>query len=243
MKTTLVLPTYNEAENMPILIPAILELPLPELQILVVDDNSPDGTGDIVEGFVNQFSGRVKVLHREEKLGLGSAYIKGFRSALDSGAEAIAQMDSDFSHPFEKLPLMHEKLKSYDVVLGSRYVEGGSLDKNWPLWRKGLSGWGNFYARTILNMPIRDVTGGFRLWRRKTIESLPLENILSNGYVFQIELGYLVHKLGFRVCEVPIYFSDRKWGTSKMNLGIQLEAAVKVWQVLIAYRNLNPIKF
>ena len=181
MKTTIVIPTYNEAENIPKLVAELFALPLPELSLLIVDDNSPDGTGQIAEDLGRQHQGRVQVMHRAGKLGLGTAYIQGFGRAIEQGAEAIGQMDADFSHPIEKIPELIAALQTYDVALGSRYVAGGKLDENWPLWRKSLSGFGNFYARTILWLPLRDVTGGFRVWRRRTLESMPLQRIRSNG--------------------------------------------------------------
>jgi dolichol-phosphate mannosyltransferase len=148
-------------------------------------------------------------------------------------------MDADFSHPPEKLVEMHAALQSCDVVIGSRYVPGGRLDDEWPLWRKTLSGFGNMYARTILDLPMRDVTGGFRLWRRETLLGMPLERVRSNGYIFQVELAYLAHRLGYQSREVPIYFAERRLGTSKMSLQIQLEAAARVWQLRNAYRDIK----
>jgi dolichol-phosphate mannosyltransferase len=236
------MPTYNEAENLPQITEALFKLPVPDLNLLVVDDNSPDGTGDIAEELGRTYPGRVKVLHRAGKLGLGSAYIEGFQHCIGAGADAIGQMDADFSHPPERILHLLEALADCDVAMGSRYIPGGSLDENWPLWRKGLSTFGNVYARTILNVPVRDVTGGFRLWRRKTLMSMPLERIRSNGYVFQVEMAYVAHKLGFSFQEVPIYFADRRWGTSKMSFRIQIEAAVRVWQLLGMYGDLHRVK-
>ncbi|HEX7567191.1 MAG TPA: polyprenol monophosphomannose synthase [Anaerolineaceae bacterium] len=238
-KITVIVPTYNEAENLPKLVLALFSLPIPELDLLVVDDNSPDGTGQLAEELGKQNPGRIALLHRPGKLGLGSAYIAGFRFALKQGAEAVLQMDADFSHPVEKIPEMVAALKDADVVLGSRYVSGGGLDEHWPFWRKSLSVWGNFYARTILGLPMRDVTGGFRLWRRVVLESLPLERIRSNGYIFQVETIYVANKLGFHFKEVPFYFADRRWGKSKMNFRIQIEAALRTWALLWMYRDLD----
>lgn len=238
MNIRIVIPTYNEAENLPKLINALFALPLPELNVLVVDDHSPDGTGKIADGLAIAHPGKVDVIHRTGKLGLGSAYIQGFQWCLENGAEAIGQMDADFSHPIDKIPTLAETLSGYDVVIGSRYVKGGALDEHWPFWRKGLSGFGNFYARTILNLPIRDVTGGFKLWRRETLAGMPLERVKSNGYVFQVEMNYVATRLGFTFKEIPIYFSDRRWGKSKMSFRIQLEAAVRVWKLLGLYPDL-----
>lgn len=242
MKTTIVIPTYNEAENLPKLAKDLFNLGLDGLNLLVVDDNSPDGTGQIAENLGKETGDRVRVLHRAGKMGLGSAYIQGFKKAIAEGADFIGQMDADFSHPVDKIKPMVESLGKYDFVIGSRYVAGGKLDERWPLWRKALSGWGNFYARTILGMKVRDVTGGYKIWRRQTLEAMPLERIRSNGYVFQVEMSYVATRLGFRVTEIPIYFADRMWGQSKMNFRIQVEAAVRVWQLAALYRDLRPIQ-
>ena len=239
MRLTLVLPTYNEAENLPRLIPAVLALPL-DLRVLVVDDNSPDGTGQVAEALQQTYPGRVDVLHRAEKRGLGTAYLEGFRYALNQGAEGVIQMDADFSHPIEMLPSMAALLSDgeADMVLGSRYVPGGAVDERWAAWRKGLSAFGNAYARAILRVPIRDVTGGYRLWHSRALRAMPLHRVRSNGYVFQVEMAYLAHKLGLRVIEVPIYFRERQWGRSKMSFRIQAEAAIGVWRLLFRYRDL-----
>ena len=242
MKITVVIPTYNEAENIPKLFSDIFALPLPDLRVLVVDDNSPDGTGALAESLSAQYNNRVEVLHRPGKAGLGRAYIAGFRHCLERGAEAIGQMDADFSHPIPKICELAAALENSDIAVGSRYVTGGSLDHNWPLWRKGLSAVGNFYARTILHLKQRDVTGGFRLWRADVIRCLPLDRIRSNGYIFQVELAYLANRLGFVTREVPIHFADRRWGKSKMNIRIQAEAAVRVWQLAAQYNDLQKLK-
>jgi dolichol-phosphate mannosyltransferase len=228
--------------NLPQIVAALFNLPLPDLHVLVVDDNSPDGTGKIAAELSQMYGGRVQALHRTGKLGLGSAYIAGFQHALADGADAIGQMDADFSHPPEKVQNLLQVLEDFDVAMGSRYIPGGSLDVNWPLWRKSLSAFGNMYARTILGMPMRDVTGGFRLWRRQVLVDMPLERIKSNGYVFQVEIAYVAYKLGFNFREVPIYFADRRWGTSKMSLRIQIEAAFRVWQLLGRYDDLRRLK-
>jgi dolichol-phosphate mannosyltransferase len=238
MQLTAVIPTYNEAENLPNLIDALFSLRLPELKVIVVDDGSPDGTGRVAEDLVAAYPNRISVLHRERKLGLGSAYITGFGRALEAGAEAVAQMDADFSHPPEKLIELHDQLADFDVAMGSRYVRGGSVDVGWPLWRKGLSYFGNLYARTILHLPVHDATGGYRVWRRETLLGLPLQRVRSNGYAFQVEMAYIAHRSGFSFCEVPFYFADRRWGVSKMSLAIQMEAARRIWQLLIEYRDL-----
>jgi dolichol-phosphate mannosyltransferase len=240
VKITVIVPTYNEAENLPKLVSVFFALPIPDLRLLVVDDNSPDGTGKMADDFARQMPDKMEVLHRPGKMGLGSAYIKGFNHCLQQGAEAIGQMDADFSHPLEKLVELACEIEKCDIVIGSRYTAGGRLDEHWPLWRKGLSAWGNFYARTLLSMPIHDCTGGFRLYRRETLACMPLDRIRSNGYVFQVEMAYVAYRLGYKFHEIPIYFADRRWGKSKMNFRIQAEAAVRVWQLPPAYRDLHP---
>jgi dolichol-phosphate mannosyltransferase len=170
---------------------------------------------------------------------LGKAYIQGFRQALDEGADVIGMMDADFSHPPERLPALLNALDAVDVVIGSRYVPGGGVDRDWPIWRKGLSWFGNTYARTILGLPIRDTTGAFRLWRRSALEAIPFEKSRSNGYVFIIELAYLAKLAGLTFAEVPIYFAERTQGVSKMSVRIQIEAATRVWQLRRLYRNIK----
>lgn len=238
MRITVVIPTYNEAENLPKLVSALFTLPL-DLSILVVDDNSPDGTGRIADDLAKAHPGRVSVLHRAGKQGLSTAYLQAFEVVFGTDADAIAQMDCDFSHDPQVLVEMAKRLETCDVVLGSRYIPGGSTDIHWPLWRKALSAWGNFYARTILDLPIRDVTGGYRLWRKETLQSMPLEGVKATGYIFMVEMAYLAYCMRFKIGEVPIYFADRRWGKSKMSFKIQVEAAFRVWQVLWAYRSLR----
>jgi dolichol-phosphate mannosyltransferase len=238
LKTTFVIPTYNEAENIPKLVAAVLELPV-AVNLLIVDDNSPDGSGDLAEQMKSNHPERIQVMHRKGKLGLGSAYIQGFHQAIKEGADFIGQMDADFSHPIDKIPVLMETLESCDFVIGSRYVSGGKLDENWPFWRKWLSGFGNFYARTLLGLKIRDVTGGYRLWKKETLNAMPLERVKSNGYIFQVEMSYVATLLDFTCKETPIYFADRRWGQSKMSLRIQLEAAYRTWFLLGHYADLK----
>jgi len=238
LRITVIIPTFNEAENLPDLVSALFALPL-DLSLLVVYDNSPDGTGQLAEELVALYPGCMRVLHRSGKLGLRTAYLTGIRIAMDDGAEAVAQMDADFSHNPMVLPVMASLLSTCDVVLGSRYITGGSVDEGWPFWRKGLSAWGNFYARTILGMKICDVTTGFRLWRSEALQGMPLERIRGNGYVFLVEMVYLAFCLGYTIGESPIYFTDRRRGESKMSFKIQLEAAFRVWEMLWNYRELR----
>ncbi len=238
MRITVVTPTYNEAENLPKLVSALFSLPL-DLHLLIVDDNSPDGTGKIADELALKFAGRIDVLHRPGKMGLRSAYLNGFQRILDGSSQAIVQMDADFSHDPAALANMANLLETHDVVLGSRYVKGGSVDQQWPLWRKSLSAFGNFYAKSILGLPLRDITTGFRMWRSETLKQMPFERIHSNGYVFLVEMAYLAHCLEFKIGESPIYFADRRWGKSKMSLKIQAEAAMRIWQVWWNYRDLK----
>jgi dolichol-phosphate mannosyltransferase len=209
--------------------------------VLVVDDNSPDGTGRVADELAAAYPGRVEVLHRPGKLGLRSAYLNGFQKILemDGDVQAIVQMDADFSHAPSALVGMAHLLEINDVVLGSRYVIGGSVDERWPLWRKKLSAFGNYYARTILGLPLHDVTTGYRMWRREALQQIPFERIQSSGYVFLVEMVYLAYCLEFKIGESPIYFADRRWGKSKMSIKIQAEAAFRIWQVWWDYRDLK----
>ena len=244
MDMLIVLPTYNEAENLPKMLDALLALELPVRQsMLVVDDNSPDGTGQIAEEYAARHPDRVSVLHRAGKQGLGTAYIAGFRVAIQRGVDFVLQMDSDFSHDPKYIPdLLRAALEDgYDVVIGSRYVQGGSVDERWGVGRKLLSWWANsVYVRLILRTPIKDATGGFRLWRTDVLRGMDLNRIRSNGYVFQVETAYVAERLGYRIAEVPIHFPDRRLGQSKMSFRVQSEAALRVWQVLWRHRKLNP---
>jgi len=235
-----VIPTYNEADNLPELLEALFNLDLNQIHVLVVDDNSPDGTGDIAEALKDSYPGKISVMHREGKQGLGTAYIAGFNKAIQEGADVIVQMDADFSHNPQKIPILVDRLETWDMALGSRYVKGGSLDEGWAIWRKGLSYFGNLYARVILGMQIRDLTGGFRAWRRETLLGIPLERVKSQGYAFQVEMAYITQRKGFSITEVPIYFADREKGDSKMSWRIQIEAALRVWSILFEYRDLKP---
>lgn len=232
MRTIVVLPTYNEAENLPRMIAAILGLGLPGMEVLVVDDNSPDGTGRLADELAQAHPGTVHVLHRAGKQGLGRAYVAGFKRALELGADYIVEMDADFSHPPSMLPKMIEKMADYDVVVGSRYVPGGSVDEHWSSYRKLLSWWGSrVYAPLILGLRVHDATGGFKCFRRQALEAIDLESVRSNGYTFQVEMNYICDRKGFRIYELPFHFEDRSLGQSKMNWRISLEAMWRVWQI------------
>lgn len=244
MRLTVVLPTYNERENLPRMVGELFALALPadvELSILVVDDASPDGTGQLADELVAAHPGRLAVLHRAGKEGLGKAYVAGFGRALSDGAELVLQMDCDFSHQPKYIPELIAKVRDCDMVLASRFAPGGSVDANWAWWRKLLSWFANsLYLRLILDMDLKDATGGYRLWRRATLQAMDLERrIRSNGYIFQVEMAYVAQKLGFRVVETPIHFPDRAAGTSKMDLKIQLEAARRAFDVRRRHRGLS----
>jgi len=236
-----VIPTYNEANNLPSIVGELWSLGIDHLEVLIIDDNSPDGTGQIADEMAEQYKGRFHVIHREGKLGLGTAYLTGFRYALEHGAEYIIQMDADFSHSPSYIPAMLEKCQSYDVVIGSRYVSGGQLDEKWSFWRYFLSWWANsIYARLILNLKVHDATAGFKCWRREVLGAIDFNQITSNGYVFQVEMAVVTEKLGFRAYELPIYFEDRRIGRSKMTVPVKFEAAWRVWEIRWRHRNLKP---
>jgi dolichol-phosphate mannosyltransferase len=233
-----VVPTYNEADNLPAMAGELLALDLPGLEILIVDDNSPDGTGEIADDLVGRHPNHVHVLHRPGKLGLGTAYIAGFGYALEHGADLIVQMDADFSHSPSYIPQFIEAIDGYDVVVGSRYVAGGRTDERWSWWRYLLSWWANsVYTRVILGVKVKDATAGFKCWRRTTLEGIGLERVRSNGYVFQVEMAYLTEKHGYRVLELPIYFEDRRIGQSKMTVPVKIEAALRTWQLRWRHRD------
>ena len=233
MNIVVVMPTYNEAENLPAIVSALLGLDLGPhtLRVLVVDDNSPDGTGRIADELAKRTHGQVSVLHRPGKQGLGRAYVAGIERALADGADAVLEMDADFSHHPRYVPRMVAQLEHADVVVGSRNVAGGSVDPNWPRWRKIISAGGSLYARTILGLKVHDATAGFKLFRRAVLETIPFSDVRSNGYAFQIEMAYHCQKHGFRVVEMPIRFDDRTLGSSKMSANIAIEAAWRVWQI------------
>ncbi len=230
---TVVIPTYNERENIGELIQRILEMS--RFRVLVVDDNSPDGTAEVVAALAAD-EPRVGLLLRPEKRGLGSAYVAGFRRALAEGAAFICEMDADFSHDPSYLPqLLAAAETRYDLALGSRYVPGGGTT-DWGIIRQLISRGGNLYARAILGLPVMDATGGFRCYRRRVLETINLDDIQSNGYAFQIELVYRTMRAGFRIGELPIIFPDRRVGRSKMSRRIVLEALINVWR--LRFRNL-----
>ena len=235
MRTLICLPTYNERENLEAMVRALGNLGLEGLEVLVIDDDSPDGTGEIADRLAAELPW-VHVLHRERKEGLGPAYLAGFRRALELGADLVFEMDCDFSHDPADVPRLAAATENADLVLGSRYVEGGGT-RNWGLVRRFISRGGSLYAQVLLQLGIRDLTGGFKCYRRTVLETIDLDAISSLGYAFQIETTYRTLRAGFRVVEVPITFSDREVGGSKMSKAIVLEA---IWKVpLLRFRALT----
>ncbi len=225
-RVLVVVPTYNERVNVPLIVPAILGQD-PRIEVLVVDDNSPDGTGELADRLAAE-DPRVHVLHRSQKEGLGKAYIAGFRWALDHGYDLVFEMDADFSHDPRFLPTFLDAIQDADLVIGSRYKTGVNVI-NWPISRLLLSLGANQYARLVTGLPLADSTGGFKCFRRQVLETIPLERVRSNGYAFQIEMSYRAWKKGFRLKEIPIVFTDRVEGQSKMNRKIVREAVWMVW--------------
>ncbi len=240
-KTIVVIPTYNEADNLENMAAALLGLDLPGLSILVVDDNSPDGTGQIADQLAARYPDQVAVIHRTGMPGLGVSYIDGFKRALQMGAVAIVQMDADFSHAPHYVPRLIAALAEADVAIGSRYVKGGTLDEGWSWWRRFLSWWANaIYTRLLLGLQVQDGTAGFKAWRRSALEGIDLAAVRSNGYVFQVEMAYICQQLSYRLVELPIHFEDRRIGKSKMTVPVKLEAALRTIEIRWRYRRLRP---
>ena len=228
-RALVIVPTYNERENIARLIDAVLGQD-PRLEMLVVDDGSPDGTGEIVEGIMAA-NARVNILRRPRKMGLGTAYVAGFEWALEHGYDLVFEMDADFSHDPNHLPEFLRASAGADLVLGSRYREGKVTVVNWPIARLILSYFANVYARRVTGLPVWDATGGFKCFRRVVLEAIDLKRVVSNGYAFQIEMSYRAWKKGFRIVEIPIVFVDRTEGQSKMSKSIVREAIWMVWRL------------
>lgn len=228
-RAVVIIPTYNERENLPRLVPMVLEQD-PRLEVLIIDDNSPDGTGALADELAAA-SPRVHVLHRAGKLGLGTAYLTGFRWALDRDYAYIFEMDADFSHDPAHLPQFLEAIQDADVVLGSRYLQGRVTVVNWPITRLLLSYGANTYARLVTGLPVADATGGYKCFRREVLQAIDLDRVESEGYAFQIEITLRAWKNGFRIVEIPIVFTDRDVGESKMSRRIIWEAVWKVWKL------------
>lgn len=227
-RSLVVIPTFNEADNIPQLVPIVLGLG-EHFHVLIVDDNSPDGTAKIVRDLQTKHE-RVHLIERPGKMGLGTAYVAGFKYALANDFDFVFEMDADFSHDPQVLPQLLEKAQTHDLVIGSRYIQGVNV-VNWPLRRLILSYGANLYTRIITGMPVRDATGGFKCFRRKVLESINLDAVHSNGYAFQIEVNFIAWKKGFRVVEIPIIFVDRRIGVSKMSKKIIYEAVWMVWRL------------
>lgn len=234
LKVVVVIPTYNEKKNLPKLLEQLLAVEAPKLHAVVVDDGSPDGTGELADELASASDGRLTVLHRTSKDGLGRAYVTGMSRALDEGADVVIQMDADLSHPVEAIPRMLEVLlgeSDVSVVLGSRYVEGGAVSEQWSRRRQLLSAWANLYVNAVLHLGVKDATAGFKAWKAETLRKIDLPTIESNGYSFQIEMNHRVIGMGMRIAEVPIVFEERTDGSSKMTLAVQLESAVVPWRL------------
>jgi dolichol-phosphate mannosyltransferase len=229
MRGLVIIPTYNERENIPRIVPMVLAQD-DRLDVLIIDDASPDGTGQLADELAAA-NPRVQVLHRAGKLGLGTAYIAGFRWGIERNYDWMFEMDADFSHDPAHLPAFLDALGDYDVVLGSRYLEGRVTVINWPITRLILSYGANVYARMVTGLPVADATGGFKAFRRQVLETIDLSRVLSEGYTFQIEMSFRAWKKGFRLAEIPIVFVDRTIGESKMSKKIIREAVWKVWQL------------
>src|SRR6266536_1212584 len=225
MKTLIIIPTYNEIDNLTPLLKEIFSY-APETDILIVDDNSPDGTGDLADK-IHQENAQVHVLHRPGKLGLGTAYIEGFKYAIEHAYDAAFEMDADFSHDPRYLPDFLKAIENADLVIGSRYIPGGDTP-NWTMLRRLISGGGNIFSRFMLGIPVHDCTAGYRCYRREVLESIDLDTIQSQGYAFQIEMAYRVIQQGFKIVETPIIFMDRRIGKSKMSRKIVIEAFIYV---------------
>lgn len=228
MKTLIIIPTYNELENLPRLLPVVLSKDS-TINILIVDDNSPDGTASFVEGEMKK-DNRIHIIKRPSKQGLGTAYIAGFKFALQNQFDLIFEMDADFSHDPNEIPKFLEEIKKSDVVLGSRYITGVNVI-NWPMRRLLLSWFANFYTRVITGMSVHDATGGFKCFRKEVLQAIDLDKVTSNGYAFQIEMTFKAWKKGFRIKEIPIIFMDRVKGKSKMSKKIVWEAVFMVWKL------------
>ncbi len=228
-----IIPTFNERDNLPRIVPLVLHQD-PRIEVLVVDDNSPDGTGDLADDLAEEFD-RMHVLHRAGKQGLGRAYLDGFRWGLERDYDVLFEMDADFSHDPDELPRFIEKAKEFEVVLGSRYLGGRVTVINWPMSRLIISYFGSRYARIITGLPVRDATGGYNCWRREVLESLEFDRIESNGYSFQIELKLRAWSRGFSMTEIPIIFAERDSGESKMSKKILGEAIWKLWKLRLLH--------
>lgn len=227
-KIIVVIPTFNEAENLPVLYEQICDLNIPGLGFIIVDDDSPDGTGRIADELADRHSEFFRVIHRPEKNGLGRAYVAGFKAAIDEGADIVVEMDADLSHPPEEIPRMLEALEDHDVVIGCRYMAGGGVDPSWSLGRRLLSSLGNAGIRLLVGIAVTDPTSGFKVFRRSALEEVDLDSLRSNGFAFQAEMTLACERAGLRIAQHPYRFRMRAAGESKMSAGIVYEAIVRL---------------
>jgi len=237
MKGLVLIPTYNERENLPVIVAKVLEHPA--ASVMVIDDGSPDGTGAIADGLARQHPGRVSVMHRTGKRGLGRSYLDGMKAAIGMDVDVVCQMDADLSHDPKYLPELFEAAYATGIAIGSRYLHGISV-VNWPLRRILLSSFANSYVRAVSGMNVRDCTAGYRCWRRDVLEMLPMERIVSDGYSFQVETLFLAMAAGARVTEIPIIFVERRQGASKMSSGIMFESMLTPWRLILSKGRLHP---
>ena len=237
MKTLVLIPTYNERDNLPVLVADVMKIPGTE--VLVIDDQSPDGTGQIADALGLEYPGRVSVMHRTGRRGLGVSYLDGFRHAVGTDADLVVQMDADRSHDPQYLPAMIEAAAGADLVIGSRYLHGISV-VNWPLRRIILSTFANAYIRTVTGLGVRDCTTGYRCWRRDALARLPLDRIVSEGYAFVVEVTFLAASVGLRITESPIIFIERREGASKLSSGILFESLLTPWRLVARHGRLRP---
>jgi len=237
MNAVVIIPTYNERENIPPLVDALLRHD--GVRVLVVDDQSPDGTGAVADDVARQHSGRVDVLHRTTRRGFGRSYIDGIKRAMAGGADLICQMDADFSHDPARLPDLLAAAANADLVIGSRYVPGGAI-VNWPQHRRLLSRFANMYVRAVTHVMARDCTSGYRCWRREALASLPLDQFVSDGYSFLVEMLFIASRQGRRIVEVPIIYTERREGQSKMSRAVILESAITPWRLIASPKTARP---